>query len=71
MKMTALKWTLVCGALNATAVVVVALLASLTDLSESVSLAVGASFVVASVFPFTKAQKADAAEKAMAGTPSA
>ncbi len=68
--MTTLKWAIVCGILNATAVVVMALLALLTDLPESVSLFIGALFVMASVFPFGKAQKAYAAEKSVIEIPS-
>ena len=61
--MKAINWVLVCGALNAAAVVVVALLAAMTDLSQSVSMLFGALIVVASVVPFSKAQQAYATEE--------
>lgn len=67
--MTALKWAVVCGMLNAAGVAVVALAALLTDLSGPVSLLIGALFVAASAVPFGRAQKAYAAENA-AGTAS-
>lgn len=68
MNMTTMKWLLVCGLLNAGAIALVALLAVVSDLSQSVSLLIGALFVVASVVPFSKAQKAYATEKAAEAT---
>lgn len=62
--MTSYKWALICGAMNAAAVAIVAISAGLAGIPEWMAYLAGLPFVVASVIPFGKAQKAFAAEKA-------
>lgn len=56
--MSAIKWALVCGVMNAAGMMTVFILAALSDLSESSALLIGALCVVASLYPFEMAVRA-------------